>query len=375
MIIFLTLVYIAVLLLLHKLGVIRLNLAWKLSPVAWFLVLNVALIIPMQWGAPAGPVGVFRIVIEIVPAVTGQVVDVPVQPLAEVKEGDVLFQIDPEPFEEEVNRLKAALVDAEQEPERLESNVAIAEAALARADAERERAKRKLDRSKELQPQGAVTEQEYEDDLRTAIVADRAHAEAVAKLEQAQLELGAKTDEGVNTAIAQARELLAHAEYELEHATVRAPTDGRVQQLALRPGARVAALPLRSALVFVDTTHTRIGMAVKQNQLRFVEPGQPAELVLKYLPGMTLEAKVLGIAPITSGGQVQTSGVVEDLTEKETHAEPYQVVLEITDERVSANDLPGGAVGTAAIYTDRVKFTHIIRRVMLRMKAWTNYVF
>ncbi len=39
-----------------------------------------------------------------------------------------------------------------------------------------------------------------------------------------------------------------------------------------------------------------------------------------------------------------------------------------------AVDLPGGAVGTAAIYTDQAKFTHVIRRVMMRMQAWINYL-
>lgn len=42
---------------------------------------------------------------------------------------------------------------------------------------------------------------------------------------------------------------------------------------------------------------------------------------------------------------------------------------------VSPEDLPGGAVGTPAIYTDRVSFTRVIRRVMLRMQAWTNYIY
>lgn len=102
---------------------------------------------------------------------------------------------------------------------------------------------------------------------------------------------------------------------------------------------------------------------------------QPAEIVLKYLPGMTLQAEVVGIAGVTSGGQVRSSGVIEDLSQKELLPEPYQVVLNIVDERVSVSELPGGAVGTAAIYTERVRFAHIIRRAMLRMQAWTNYIY
>ncbi|MCA9241396.1 MAG: hypothetical protein KDA37_14405 [Planctomycetales bacterium] len=136
----------------------------------------------------------------------------------------------------------------------------------------------------------------------------------------------------------------------------------------------MAALPMKASLVFVDTNRTRIAVAINQNQLGYVRPDQPAEVVLKYLPGMTLTAKVVGIADLTSGGQVQSSGVVEDLSAKQSRAEPYQVVLELTDDRIDANDLPGGAVGVAAVYTDEVQFTHVIRNVMLRMQGWLNYV-
>lgn len=374
MIVFLTLLYVGLLFALKSIGIIRLNLAWKLSPIAWFLMLNVVLFIPMQWGAPAGPVGVFRNVIEIVPAVSGQVAEVAVEPLKPVKKGDVLFQIDPEPFQDEVDRLSAALDEAEQQPELLQKSVEIAEATMDRAEAERKQSEAKMERSKKLVPSGAVSQEEYEEDLRTAVVSDRAAKEAEARLSQAKLKLASVTAGGENTTVAQVREQLERAKYDLEHATVRAPTDGVVQQLALRPGARVAAVPMRASLVFVDTNRTRIAVAIEQNQLRYIRPDQSAEVVLKYLPGMTLDAKVIGIADLTSGGQVQSSGVVEDLSTKQSRAEPYQVVLELTDDRINANDLPGGAIGVAAIYTERAQFSHVIRRVMLRMQGWLNYV-
>ena len=56
MIVFLVICYVAVLALLIRLGVIKLNLWWKISPLIWTLVLLVALFIPMQWGAPTGTV-------------------------------------------------------------------------------------------------------------------------------------------------------------------------------------------------------------------------------------------------------------------------------------------------------------------------------
>ena len=114
MIVFLTLIYCALLALFVKLGVIKLNLFWKLSPVFWMLFLLVVLFVPMQWGAPAGQVLLIQKTVEIFPNVGGEVIEVQAESLVPNKKGDVLFRIEPVPFQEEVNRLTAALASAEQ---------------------------------------------------------------------------------------------------------------------------------------------------------------------------------------------------------------------------------------------------------------------
>ena len=73
MIAVLTLIYLAVLFLAVKLKLIRLTMFWKLSPIVWFLFLNIALIIPMQFYAPGGAVIVGQYSVQVVPNVGGQV--------------------------------------------------------------------------------------------------------------------------------------------------------------------------------------------------------------------------------------------------------------------------------------------------------------
>jgi len=80
MIVFLTLCYVGVLFLLLKLKVIKLTLWWKISPVVWMLLLFVVLFIPMQWGAPSGAITQYQTVVEIVPNVSGEVIEVPAKP-------------------------------------------------------------------------------------------------------------------------------------------------------------------------------------------------------------------------------------------------------------------------------------------------------
>ena len=320
MIVFLTLCYVAVLALLLKLKVIRLTLWWKISPVIWFLVLLVALFIPMQWGAPTGTVQVYQYVVEVIPEVSGKVVEVPVKPLSPLKEGDVLFRIDPRPFQNQVDSLDAQL------------NLATIN----------------LQRAKELLRKNVAAQ----------IDVDRYTAEVdqlTAQLDQAQ--------------------------YDLEHTVVRAPATGYVLGVTLKPGQRVANLPLRSWMTFVHTDLNKISMGIHQNQLRHLRPGMPAEVTFKILPGTVFNARVIMGAPITPGGQLAPSGNVPSAPGAQTLPQLYGIVLEL-DEGFAESGLtpidiasvPGGAVGTGAVYTDTVKATHIIRKVMIRMQAWLNYL-
>jgi multidrug resistance efflux pump len=104
-----------------------------------------------------------------------------------------------------------------------------------------------------------------------------------------------------------------------------------------------------------------------------VQPGQKAEVTLKIYPGKVFAAAVDRIAYITSSGQLEPSGKIESTSGSQI-AEPYGVVLDIDDESLDPMRLAGGAKGSAAIYTDSMQATHVIRKVMIRMDAWTNYV-
>ncbi len=320
MIVFLTLCYVAVLAILVKLRIIPLNLWWKISPLVWMIFLLVVLFIPMQWGAPTGTVQVYQYVVEVIPEVSGKVVEVPVRPLSPLEEGDVLFRIDPRPFQNQVDSLGAQL------------NLATIN----------------LKRAKELLSKNVAAQ----------IDVDRYTAEVdqlTAQLDQAQ--------------------------YDLEHTVVRAPATGYVLGVTLKPGQRVANLPLRSWMTFVHTDLNKISMGIHQNQLRHLRPGMPAEVTFKILPGTVFNARVIMGAPITPGGQLAPSGNVPSAPGAQTLPQLYGIVLEL-DEGFAESGLtpidiasvPGGAVGTGAVYTDAVKATHVIRKVMIRMQAWLNYL-
>lgn len=321
MIVFLTLCYVGLLWLLVKLNLVKLTLAWKLSPLIWVLFLLVALLLPMQWGAPGGQVRVYQNVVEIVPEVSGRVLEVNAKPLIPMNKGDVLFTLDPKPYHFKVAAIQAQLK--------------LAQASLARA---KKLAKR---------------------DLAAQLTVDQYSAEVA--LFTAQLN---------------------DAKYDLDNTKVKAPTNGYVVGLTLSPGQRVTNMPTRAWMSYVNQDSSRLIMGINQNAARKVKVGQEAEVTLKMLPGVILPAKVVDIVPIAATGQLAPSGQVPLPPTPQELPAPYSVVLQLDQDalneaglnHIEIKTIPGGAHGSAAIYTESVMFTHLIRRIMLRMDAWLNYV-
>ena len=240
MIVFLTLCYCAVLFLLVKVGVIKLNTFWKLSPLLWALLLFIVLFIPMQWGAPTGPVRTFNPVVEVVPNVTGEVISVPVKPLAKLKKGDILFEIDPVPFQAAVDRNQAQLAEAQQAVPQLKASLDAALAAVVESEANRNLAKDEYDRFRQAnenaRKQGNASmpfsELDVEQRRLTFVASEASVSRAKANAEQARLAYTSQIN-GVNTNVARLEAELRKSEYDLEQTQVRAPAEGLVLGLTL----------------------------------------------------------------------------------------------------------------------------------------------
>ena len=100
-------VYLVILFILVKTKIVSFNLFWKCSPLIVLLLLMFGLFIPMGWGAPQGAALVVRNSVQIVPNVAGEVTEVPVEPNKPLKAGDVLFKIDPVPYQAQVDSIGA----------------------------------------------------------------------------------------------------------------------------------------------------------------------------------------------------------------------------------------------------------------------------
>lgn len=310
MILFLTLLYIGLLLLLIKLGKLPNSKTVWLTLIPYELVLLIGFFIPMQWGAPAGPVMVVTYSVPVTPNVAGSVIEVPVKPNEPIRKDDVLFRIDPVPFQAAFDGLKAQLKLAELRHKQ----------------------------SSSLVSQNAGSANEVE-----------AYEAEVAGLK-------AKID---------------NAEYNLRETVVRAPADGFVTNVTLRPGARVVTFPIAPAMAFIDTSETGVVAQIHQIYTRFIEAGLDAEVTFKTRPGKVYTARVRYLIPVTAQGQSRDGGFAAQPNINFAPG-PFFVRLDLDDQEL-ASELVPGTVGSVAIYTSSGKFTHVIRKVMIRIEAIVNY--
>jgi multidrug resistance efflux pump len=244
----------------------------------------------------------------MMPDIRGRIVEVPVEPNQPLKAGEVLFRIDPEPFEDKVKGLEGELAAAKKDLERTEDLFA------KKLGSERDR-------------------------------------------DQARAKVDSLTAE------------LEDARYDLEQTVVTAPGDGFVTQLTLRPG--MMALPLRPVMTFVHKQEGVYIGWFRQNSLLRLKKGEEAEMVLDALPGEILKAEVDFVFPAIGEGQLQPGADFLRFGQQKIPGRAA-VALRITDPDYQQYRLPGGLFGQAAIYTEHFHHVGVMRKILLRMAAWMN---
>ncbi|MGR5057161.1 HlyD family secretion protein [Vibrio rotiferianus] len=369
----LVLTYAALCIAIFKIFNIPLNKWTVPTAVLGGVVLVGTLILLMNYNHPFTQIGnqVFSAT-PVVSGVRGRVIEVPVQPNQPLQKGDVLFRIDPIPFQAEVDKLRAKVKEASQGALGLESSVQEAQAAVLKALAERDKAQREFDRYQRGFDRGAFTEQQLDTRRQAFKAAQAALDVAQSKQEQAQIALDSEVG-GENTQVASLLAELRKAEFNLEQTVVTAPTDGYVTQLALRPGVMAVPLPLAPVMTFVHTEEKLYTAAFRQNSLQRLEPGFEAEFMFRALPGNVFKGEVVEVLPAIGESQFQARGSLLGTEALRTSGRVF-VTLKITDD-LEKYHLPMGTAVEVAVYSDSFTHVSIMRKVLIRMKSWQNYLY
>ena len=273
----------------------------------------------------SGDARMFRYIIPIVPNVRGEVVDVPVQAFETVQAGDVLFQIDPDPYKFTVRQLEAQVKAHEAELRLAQINV--------------ERAQKLV---------------------------------AVQSAAQVDLDIWRANADAAQAAIDAASAQLDNARWQLQETTVTAPYQGKVVNLQLRPGNVVTTVPLASPMAFVSDESSYILASFSQSAIRHIQAGDAVDVVFAHVPGNTFSGEVFRVAPLSGQAQLSASGQLPTLTGAPV-TDRWAVIVGLDDEAF-AKSLPQGAAGAVAVYTEKGRPFHVISKVAIRMNAWLGYL-
>jgi len=354
-----------------------------------------ALILYLNVVAPSSSdVRVIKYVINVVPQVRGRVIEVPVEPNRAVKKGEVLFRLDPTPYELTVRALEAQLANTLASSRELDQQLAgaigkveEARGAISQADARIREIEAKLalartrvQQYRELVATGAgdrfaleraeadVRELDAQGDTARASTQQARAAEVQAKAGEQQVRERIAGKIGNEYApVAQIRAQLENARWELSQTTVVAPANGYAINVQLRPGSFTAAFPVTPAMTFVEDAFEVIAL-FSQNELHQVAPGNEAEFTLNVYPGRIVKAKVDSIVWAQGQGQVPNSTQLPMTGYGPMPPGRFPVKLDL-DEREKNLFLPAGALGNGAIYTEHGEAVHILRKVILRVGA------
>lgn len=312
MLIVLGLYFLVVWLVFSKFKLLPWNRAWK--TVVYGIAVAVALIVvgALQHYTPSSQIGVVQASTqEIYPVVAGRVINVHVSKSQSVKAGEVLFEIDPDPYQYKVDRLTAALTLA----------------------------KIKLEDTQKLVKQQAVSKRDI----------DKYQAE-----------------------FDQTKAQLAEAQYSLEHSRVRAPADGLIMGATLEVGQYVSTS--RSVLNFISRDEYWILAGVKQNGLERITEGQPVTVVLSSSPGEIYSSTVAHVPTDAVGGQVSAEDVANPLAAISGASNIYPVRVNFPAD-ANPDLRRAGTVASVTFFTDEGNPINTLAHILQWISTWMAYVF
>jgi len=314
--------------------------------------------------------------VQIAPEVTGPVVSVDVSDNRKVKKGQVLFRIDPLPFQIALRAAQANVALATQAADASVADVRVSEAQLSRQRvdlaASQQLGKIVLDLSakRALSETSAIR-------ARADIAKTRADISRVeAETERARIRMGETGNQ--NAQVRQALAAVDQAELDLRHSTVAAPSDGVVTNLRLSPGQ--FASRGQPVLSFVADGPRWISAAMRENQLGHIAPGNRAYVVFDDQPGKVYSAHVDSVGwGIAQGGEAPT-GQLPTVTApsgwlREPQRFPVRIVVDPTTD--SAESLPpnrSGAQANVVVLTRDRSLMNPLSRLWIWMVAMLSYL-
>jgi len=311
-------------------------------------------------------------VIQVAPRVEGQVVRVCVRENQSVKKGDLLFEIDPRPFEHRVALLEAKEVQAVHQVAQIESELTASEANNVRIAAEEAYARAVQDQETEIRKEGATTERKYLDAVQKYRVAQANHERSQAMTSKVREALTARIG-GEHAIVVEIRAQLADARLNLSWARIYAPANGCVTNVQLREGSYVhVGTPV---LTCIDTDRWWVVANYRENSLENMKPGQRVRLSFSIYPGRVFPGVVQTIGWGVYQGQAAPSGDLPAVSEPANWIRLAQrFPVWVTPQMPAGYLLRIGLTSTVVVYTRERYWLNGVTAVLAKLVAAFDYL-
>jgi membrane fusion protein (multidrug efflux system) len=225
--------------------------------------------------------------VSVASQVNGRVIAVHIKENQSVKKGDVLFDIDPEPFNIALTRAQADLAIAGQSARQDHAEINAAKAQVAQTESDLSNARANDARNRELVAKKFLTQQAADDTQARVLALQASLDQAKAKLAKA-LSAPEKTEERGD--VLKARAAIAQAKLDLQHTHVVAEQNGQISNLTLTGGSMISVGQPLFALIALDSFH--IDANFKETELAGIHPGQDVDIQIDMYPGQHFNGTV-----------------------------------------------------------------------------------
>ena len=298
-------------------------------------------------------------IVGIAPEVAGNAVEVAVIDNQVVDPGDLLFRIDPQPYEVAVREAEAAVDRAGQSIGANTAGVTAAEAAVADAQAQLTNAQEQATRIFQLVERRIYAEERADQARRQLEGAQAGVRQAKAQLEQARPQLGPEGQD--NPELRTVLAALERARLNLTDTTVEAPALGLVTNLKLAGGQFVTAG--QPVMTFIDPEAGWISANFRENNFGLMKVGLPVEIALDVRPGE--------IFP----GVLESIGWGLDVGETTApEAQRFPVRIRFETEGYPKG-VRYGSQASVIVYTGDNAVMNALGRFWIRLASWLSYLY
>ncbi|WP_342235156.1 HlyD family secretion protein [Inquilinus sp. OTU3971] len=335
-------------------------------------ILLFALSVAMERLTPSSSQAVIQAyVVRMASEVAGRVLEVGVTDNARVTAGQVLFRIDPRPYEIAVAEAEAHLERIGQTLGASTQAVESAQAKLVSSQADRENVRAQVERARTLVERGVYARARLDEANAALGVSEATVTGAEADLAKAREELGPQGND--NPQFKEALAALERARLDLLHTTVLAPSDGVVTNLQLGVGQVVGTG--QAALTFIDAGTIWVAAAYKENSLEYVAPGDEAEVVLDSLPGTVFAMRVESVGWGVSQGSIDPStGLPSIRNQSGWVREPQRFPVRLVFKDPPPRGIRYGSQVNVVIYTGKNPVMNAVGHVWIRLISALTYV-